>query len=98
MSRYNDIAAKIYVGELSRDTSERDLEKEFSYYGPLKSVWVARNPAGFAFIEFKEIRDAEDAVKALDGRLYNLKTTVLISYKYDVDLFNYFILIQERMR
>jgi arginine/serine-rich splicing factor 7 len=28
---------------------------------------VARNPAGFAFVEFEDERDAEDAVRGLDG-------------------------------
>merc|ERR1712226_1776975 len=36
-------------------------------YGKLKNVWVARNPPGFAFVEFEDERDAEDAVRALDG-------------------------------
>jgi RNA recognition motif-containing protein len=31
-------------------------------------VWVARNPPGFAFVEFEDPRDAEDAVRGLDGR------------------------------
>ncbi|CAB4055797.1 CPD [Lepeophtheirus salmonis] len=36
-------------------------------YGPLKNVWVARNPPGFAFVEFEDPRDAEDSVRGLDG-------------------------------
>ena len=59
--------SKIYVGDLPRDASEKELEKAFTYYGPLKSVWVARNPPGFAFIEFEDVRDAEDAVRGMDG-------------------------------
>ena len=45
-----------------------DLREEFDRYGRLKDVWVARNPPGFAFIEFEDDRDARDAVKDMDGR------------------------------
>ena len=38
-----------------------------SYYGPLRSVWVARNPPGFAFVEYEDDRDADDAIRGLDG-------------------------------
>ena len=70
MPRYGrdaPIECKVYVGDLPRDASEKELEKAFSYYGSLKSVWVARNPPGFAFIEFDDVRDADDAVRAMDG-------------------------------
>ena len=30
-------------------------------------VWVARNPPGFAFVEFEDPRDAQDACRFLDG-------------------------------
>ncbi|XP_063399624.1 serine/arginine-rich splicing factor 7-like [Mytilus trossulus] len=62
-----DPDTKLYVGDLARDAHERDLERAFSYYGRLRNVWVARNPAGFAFVEFEDPRDADDAVRALDG-------------------------------
>jgi arginine/serine-rich splicing factor 7 len=67
MSRYDALSCKVYVGDLPRDASEKEIERAFSYYGPLKSVWVARNPPGFAFVEFEDDRDAEDAVRGLDG-------------------------------
>lgn len=59
---------KVYVGELGNNASKQELEDAFGYYGHLRSVWVARNPPGFAFVEFEDPRDAEDAVRALDGR------------------------------
>ncbi|CAN0466128.1 unnamed protein product, partial [Hapterophycus canaliculatus] len=33
-----------------------------------ESVWVARNPPGFAFVWFADERDAGDAVREIDGR------------------------------
>lgn len=31
------------------------------------SVWVARRPPGYAFIDFDDYRDAQDAIRELDG-------------------------------
>lgn len=59
---------KVYVGDLGNDASAGELEEAFKPYGPLKKVWVARKPPGFAFVEFEDPRDAEDAAKALDGK------------------------------
>ncbi|KAM7119993.1 serine/arginine-rich splicing factor 3-like [Molossus nigricans] len=59
---------KVYVGNLGNDENKTELERVFGYYGPLRSVWVARNPPGFAFVEFEDSRDAADAVRELDGR------------------------------
>ncbi|XP_013787405.1 serine/arginine-rich splicing factor 3-like [Limulus polyphemus] len=69
--RYRDSApldCKVYVGELGNNGSKHELEEAFGYYGPLRSVWVARNPPGFAFVEFEDPRDARDATRALDGK------------------------------
>ncbi|CAN1825252.1 Serine/arginine-rich splicing factor RSZ22, partial [Linum perenne] len=32
------------------------------------SVWVARRPPGYAFVDFDDKRDAEDAIHELDGK------------------------------
>jgi arginine/serine-rich splicing factor 7 len=57
-----------YASNSGSAASKQELEESFSYYGPLRNVWVARNPPGFAFVEFEDPRDAEDAVRGLDGR------------------------------
>lgn len=69
MSRHRewDLKCKVYVGNLGNNTARGDLEASFSKYGALKNVWVARNPPGFAFVEYEDPRDAEDAVRAMDG-------------------------------
>ena len=58
---------KVYVGNLGNNGNKTELERAFGYYGPLRSVWVARNPPGFAFVEFEDPQDAAEAVQ-LDGR------------------------------
>ncbi|XP_077251104.1 serine/arginine-rich splicing factor RSZ22A-like [Tasmannia lanceolata] len=59
---------KVYVGNLESRITERELADEFRAYGVVRSVWVARNPPGYAFVEFDDRRDAEDAISALDGK------------------------------
>jgi len=66
MSR-GDTACKVYVGELDPKAEKREIEDCFSKIGPIKNVWVARNPPGFAFVEYEDPRDAHDACKHLDG-------------------------------
>ncbi|KAF5828193.1 hypothetical protein DUNSADRAFT_18071 [Dunaliella salina] len=58
---------RVYVGNLPPGIHERDLEDEFIRFGRIRSVWVARKPPGFAFIEYEDVRDADDAVARLDG-------------------------------
>jgi len=69
MSRHRDwdLACKVYVGNLGNNASKYELEDAFAKYGPIRNCWVARNPPGFAFIEFEDPRDAEDSVRGLDG-------------------------------
>jgi len=62
-----NVKCKIYIGGLRDDANRYDLEDAFAKYGPIKDVWVARKPPGFAFIEMEDERDAEDAVRGLDG-------------------------------
>lgn len=67
MTRYPS-DRKVYVGDLGNNARKNDLEYAFSAYGQLRCVWVARNPPGFAFVEFEDARDASDSVRGLDGR------------------------------
>lgn len=65
---YSFVETKVYVGNLGTGAGKGELERAFGYYGPLRTVWIARNPPGFAFVEFDDPRDAEDAVRGLDGK------------------------------
>ncbi|XP_042560041.1 serine and arginine rich splicing factor 7a isoform X2 [Clupea harengus] len=68
-SSSRNLECKVYVGDLGNGAAKGELERAFSYYGPLRSVWVARNPPGFAFVEYEDSRDAEDACKGMDGKV-----------------------------
>lgn len=41
-----DVKCKVYIGNLSPQTTKNEVEKAFNRYGELKNVWVARNPPG----------------------------------------------------
>ncbi|PAN06971.1 hypothetical protein GQ55_1G295900 [Panicum hallii var. hallii] len=60
--------ARVYVGNLDPRVTAREIEDEFRTFGVLRSVWVARKPPGFAFIDFDDRRDAQDAIRELDGK------------------------------
>uniref|UniRef100_A0A5K3FUS0 Serine/arginine-rich splicing factor 1 n=1 Tax=Mesocestoides corti TaxID=53468 RepID=A0A5K3FUS0_MESCO len=59
---------KIYIGNLPPKIRSAELEEIFSKYGAIADVDVKRRQGPpFAFIEFEDERDAEDAVRACDG-------------------------------
>jgi len=71
-NRFRDacpLDCKVYVGELGTSGNRHEIEEAFGYFGPLRSVWVAKKPPGFAFVMFEDPRDARDAVRQLDGEL-----------------------------
>jgi len=63
---------RIYVGNLPSSVQKNDLEDLFDKYGRIVDVSIKRTVSGapFAFIEFEDGRDAEDAIKGRDG--YNM--------------------------
>lgn len=63
---------KLFVGNLSYDATENDLEELFSGAGSVVSVKIItdRNTGrsrGFAFVEMETEEQAQDAINTLDG-------------------------------
>uniref|UniRef100_A0A0E0NLY5 RRM domain-containing protein n=1 Tax=Oryza rufipogon TaxID=4529 RepID=A0A0E0NLY5_ORYRU len=77
--------ARLYVGNLDPRVTSGELEDEFRVFGVLRSVWVARKPPGFAFIDFDDKRDAEDALRDLD------EATVLVIALQGAAVFHQFV-------
>ncbi|KAK2574544.1 Serine/arginine-rich splicing factor 1 [Acropora cervicornis] len=72
MNRSNNNNRRVYVGNLPSNIDERDLEDVFYKYGDISDVdlKIPRYGTGgtpFAFVEFHDPRDAEDAVRGRDG-------------------------------
>jgi RNA recognition motif-containing protein len=64
---------KIFVGNLSGEASEEDLEEVFGEFGKVISVDIARDkhsglPRGFAFVEMHKKSEARKAIRELDLR------------------------------
>jgi RNA recognition motif-containing protein len=66
----------IFVGNLSYQTSQDDLQAAFAQYGAVERVHIVTDrdtgqPRGFAFVEMTERRDAENAISQLNGTELN---------------------------
>src|ERR1700753_2939227 len=66
----------IFVGNLSYQTTQEDLQQAFSQYGGVERVNIVTDrdtgqARGFAFVEMTEKRDAETAISQLNGAELN---------------------------
>ncbi len=62
----------IYVGNISFQTSEQDLDAAFSAYGQVDRVQIVKDrdtgqSRGFAFVEMSNNAEADKAMAALNG-------------------------------
>jgi RNA recognition motif-containing protein len=67
---------RIYVGNLSKEVTDPQLNELAAPFGKLTSASVATErltgtPKGFGFLEFAEEKDAQAAIAGLNGRNVN---------------------------
>lgn len=82
--------AKLFVGGISRETSEAILTDHFSKYGNVVSSVVAKDkntksPRGFGFVLFSEPSSADKALQAshvILGRTVSSKLVFQLIYIY----------------
>ncbi|XP_062322397.1 serine/arginine-rich splicing factor 10 isoform X1 [Osmerus eperlanus] len=63
----------LFIRNISDESRPEDLRREFGRYGPIVDVYIpldfyTRRPRGFAYIQFEDVRDAEDALHNLDRK------------------------------
>jgi len=68
------MAQKLYVGNLSYNTTEDTLRRLFAEFGDVESVNVITDrdtgrPKGFAFVEMATAEAAEKSISALNGKM-----------------------------
>src|SRR4029077_9637371 len=67
------MSTKLFVGNLSFDTTENDLQDAFAAYGTVTEAnlmmdRMTNRPRGFAFITMSTAEEAEKAIAGLNGR------------------------------
>lgn len=70
---------KIYVGNLSYDTSEDELRAEFSNFGKVESVNVITDKysgrsKGFAFVEMPSVAEGQAAITGMNEKTFKERT------------------------
>ncbi len=64
---------KLYVGNLTYNVNESDLEALFSQFGTVQSAQIivdrdTNRSKGFGFVEMSSDAEAQDAIQGLNGR------------------------------
>jgi cold-inducible RNA-binding protein len=73
---------KLYVGNLSYETTEDELAAEFGTFGKVDSVAIPSDkfsgrPRGFAFVEMPNKAEADAAIAGLNGKSLKNRTIVV---------------------
>jgi RNA recognition motif-containing protein len=69
------MAVRLFVGNLPYDATEADLRAHFAAVGPISYISLPTDretgrPRGFAFIEYIEPADAEEAIRRLHNQAF----------------------------
>jgi RNA recognition motif-containing protein len=74
--RISELGKKLYVGNLSYETTETDLHALFAEFGPIASVTLIKDretgsSKGFAFVEMETQEGADQARQKLNNTMMN---------------------------
>lgn len=76
------ISSKVFVGNLSDDTTQAELQDLFSEVGVVLEIFLPTDqssglPRGFAFVEFTDKASVTIALEKLNGREFNGKNLIV---------------------
>jgi RNA recognition motif-containing protein len=65
--------SKLYIGNLSHLTTEKELMELFLHAGTVNSIWLSKEPGsgrskGFAYIEMSNPVEAQKAIEMFNGQ------------------------------
>jgi cold-inducible RNA-binding protein len=68
-----DQTMRLYVGNLSSETSEADLRARFEQFGTIAGISVIKDrttgyPRGFAFVTMRNVGEGRAAISGLQGK------------------------------
>lgn len=84
-------STEIFVSRLSFYTTEEELKNVFSPFGAVEEARLVRDnqtgrPKGFGFVKYSSQEEAQKAVKAMDGRVHALLTSLQMLFVYTLTL------------
>jgi cold-inducible RNA-binding protein len=74
-TQISKMSTKLFVGNLSFNTTENDLQDLFAAYGPVQQVDMIMDrmtgrPRGFGFVTMENQADAQKAIEELHGKAF----------------------------
>jgi len=68
---------KLFLGNLGNDCRQRDIERLFDGFGELRNVNIKGQ---YGFLELDDKRDAEDAIREVNGKTFNGGSRIRVEY------------------
>jgi RNA recognition motif-containing protein len=84
------MAMKLYVGGLAYAVTDQELEQLFAEQGKVVSATVIKDrdsgqSKGFGFVEMEDIKEAQNAIKELNGKELNGRAIMVNQARPQVD-------------
>jgi RNA recognition motif-containing protein len=81
---------KIYVGNIARESTENEVKSLFEEFGSVTDINLIRDNytkmlKGFGFIEMPNDAEGENAIKGLNGQLFNSRPLMVSVAKPKTD-------------